>query len=132
MRVNFGFLCDHFGHKDGKPSAEGIGLDAFFASNMPVRHPGFDAVISMRFGPEETGEKTVGLGVTDRDGTLITPARYEVINVEVSPGQTYQNKTLKITVAETEFLSFGVYQVVWLLEGLEVHNLPFKVLPENG
>ena len=29
MRVNFGFLCDHFGHKDGKPSAEGIGLDAF-------------------------------------------------------------------------------------------------------
>ena len=107
-------------------------MDAFCASNMPVRHPGFDAVKSMRFGPEETGEKTVGLGVTDRDGTLITPARYEVINVEVSPGQTYQNKTLKITVAETEFLSFGDYQVVWLLEGLEVHNLPFKVLPENG
>ena len=131
MRVNFSFLCDHFNHKDGKPSAEGIGLDAFFASGMPVRHPGFDAVISMSFGPEETGEKTVGLGVTDQDGSLIAPARYEVINVEVSPGQMYQNKTLKITVAETEFLSFGDYQVVWLLEGLEVHHLPFKVLPET-
>ncbi len=132
MRVNFGFLCDHFAQNNGKPSAEGIGLDAFYASGMPVRHPGFDAVISMRFDPEETGEKTVGLGVTDGDGTLISPARYEAIHVEVSPGQMYQNKTLKITVAETEFLSFGDYQVVWLLEGLEIHNFPFKVLPDIG
>ena len=131
MRVNFGFLCDRFTHQDGKPSADGIGLDACYASGMPVRHPGFDAAISMRFGPEEAGEKTLGLGVTDRDGSLIAPARYEVIHVDVSPGQMYQNKTLKITVVETEFLSFGDYQVVWLLEGLEVHNLPFKVLPET-
>ena len=131
MRVNFGFLCDHFTHKDGKPTAEGIGLDAFYASGMPVRHPGFDAVISMRFGPEEGGPKTMGLGVTDGDGSLIAPARYEVIHVEVVPGQTYQNKTLKMTVAETEFRAFGAYQVVWLLEGLEVYNLPLKVLPET-
>ena len=132
MRVNFGFLCDRFSREDGKPSAEGVGLDAIYASGMPVRHPGFDAVINMRFGSAETGEKTVGLGVTDQNGSPIAPARYEVMQVEVSPGQIYQNKTLKITVAETEFLSFGDYQVVWLLEGLEIHNLPFKVLPDIG
>ncbi len=132
MQVNFGFLCDRFSHKDGKPSAEGVGLDAFYAGGMPVRHPGFDAVINMRFGSEETGEKTVELGVTDRDGSLIAPARYEVIHVEVSSGQIYQNITLNMTVTETEFLSFGDYQVVWLLDGLEIHSFPFKVLPENS
>ena len=131
MRINFGFLCDNFAHNDGKPTAEGIGLDAFYASGTPVRHPGFDAVISMRFGPEDAGEKTVGLGVTDRDGNLIAPAQFEVIHVELTPGQIYQNKTLKITVADIEFPSLGDYLIVWLLEGLEIHNLPIKVLPET-
>jgi hypothetical protein len=131
VRVNFGFLCDHFAHKDGKPTAVGIGLDAFYASGMPVRHPGFDAVISMRFSQEETGPRSVGLGVTDKEGVLIAPARYEDIHVDPEPGQSYQNKTLKITVADTEFPTFGDYQVVWLLDGQEVHNLPLKVIPET-
>ncbi len=131
MRVNFGFLRDHFAHKDGKPTAVGIGLDAFYASSMPVRHPGFDAVISMRFGQEESGGRSVGLGVMDREGVLIAPARYEDIHVDPEPGQPYQNMTLKITVADTEFLTFGDYMVIWLLDGREIHNLPLKVIPET-
>ncbi|MBQ10164.1 MAG: hypothetical protein CMJ45_01275 [Planctomyces sp.] len=132
MRVNFGFLCDHFAHKDGKPTAVGIGLDAFFASGTPVRHPGFDAVISLRFSQEEAGGKSVGLGVTDREGVLIAPARYEDIHIEPVPGQLYQNKTVKISISDTEFPSFGDYLVIWLLDGLEVHNLPLKVMQETS
>ncbi len=131
MRVNFGFLCDHFAHKDGKPTAVGISLDAFFASGTPVRHPGFDAVISMRFSQEEAGGKSVGLGVTDGEGVLISPARYEDIHIEPVPGQLFQNKTVKITISETEFPSFGDYLVIWLLDGLEVHSLPIKVMQES-
>lgn len=131
MRVNFGFLCDHFSHKDGKPTAVGVGLDAFYASRMPVRHPDFDAVISLRFSQEESGAKSVGLGVTDREGALIVPARYEDIEVRPHPGQFYQNKTLKITPTDTDFPSFGDYLVVWLLDGREIHNLPLKVIPET-
>ena len=128
LRVNFGFLCNKYEDRNGKPTAEGVGLDGFDATGTPVRHPGFDAVLSMRFGPAEIGSKTVSLRLTDAAGTLIAPSVQQSIYIELSPDYSYRNQTVKITITDAEFPHFGDYMVHWLLDGTEVHNTPLKLL----
>ena len=132
LRVNFGFLCNKYEDRNGRPTAEGVGLDGFDATGTPVRHPGFDAVLSMKFGPAEVGSKTLSVQLTDAAGTQIAPMVQQTLHVELSPDYSYRIVTVKITVIDAEFPHFGDYMVHWLLDGMEVHNTPLKLLPSTA
>ncbi len=128
MEVNFAFLCDYADQTGGKLSAMGIGFDTIYAATIPVKHPLFFSVISLRFGVAEIGQKDISMHLIDIDGKDILPPLEAKINVPRPPsGFLYRNQNIALALHGVLFPAQGDYTISWLVGGSEVKNIPLRV-----
>ena len=130
MEVNFAFLCDYADQSGVKMSAIGIGFDTIYSTTIPITHPLFFSVISIRFSSTEVGPKQVGMRLIDDDGNNIVPPLDTTINVgSPPPGFLYRNQQIALAMQRVGFPRYGDYAISWLVGGQEVKTLPLKIVP---
>lgn len=127
MEVDFSFLCD-YADNPGKLYALGIGIDTIYTAAVPTVHPVMYAVARLRFSGVEAGDKPIGVRLLDADGNNLVPPIDANVTVE-SPPQGHTERTLTIALAlhGVRFERYGLYAVVWMLQGNEIKRIPFRV-----
>lgn len=128
MEVNFAFLCDYADQSGGKMAAIGLGFDTIYSTRIPVTHPLFFSVISIRFSSTEAGPKQVGMRLIDEDGNNVVPPLDTTINVgSPLPGFLYRNQQIALAMHRVTFPRYGDYALSWLVGGQEIKVVPLKV-----
>lgn len=128
MEVNFAFLCDYADQSGGKMSAIGLGFDTIYTASVPVRHPLFSSVISIKFSATEAGPKRVGMHLIDEDGNNVVPPLDTTINVgSPPPGFLYRNQQIVLAMHGVTLPRYGDYAISWLVGGQEIKVVPLKV-----
>jgi len=130
LEVNFAFLCDYAAQSGGKMTAVGIGIDTIYAPKVPIKHPLFFSVISIRFSTTEVGEKHVGMHLIDEDGNSIIPPLDATVTVSSPPkGLNYRNQNIVLQLRDVSFPKYGDYTISWLLGGQELKTLSLRIVP---
>jgi hypothetical protein len=129
MNVEYAFLCD-YAEAGSKLAALGIGIDSIYAESIPVVHPQIFAVLALKFTINETNRtKTVEMRIQDADAKDIAPP--VVQNIQIQPpaqGMTYRTFRVVSGLYGLRFKEFGDYQISWLLDGVEVHAVHFRLV----
>ena len=130
MNVEYAFLCD-YADPGPKLTAVGIGIDSIYAPGVPVQHPQFFAVLCLRFSLNETRRtKTFEIFLQDADGRDVIPPVSASADVPAPvEGMTYRTHRLVHGMYGVNFQQFGDYQLSWVMDGIEVHAVHFRVLP---
>ena len=129
MNVEYAFLCDYAEPATAKFAAIGIGIDTIYAEAVPAVHSHFFSVLAMRFTANETGrEKSYEMHVQDADGRDVVPPVSGSVEIPPPP-EGLMSRTHRFVngLYMIKFEKFGSYQVSWLIEGTEVHAVPFQV-----
>lgn len=128
MDVNFAFLCDYADQSGGKTSAIGIGFDTIFTANVPVRHPVFFTVISIKFMVTETGPKQINMHLIDADGKdILTPLEATINVPPPPPGFLYKNLQIALAMHGVSFPRYGDYTISCLVAGQEIKSIPLRI-----
>ena len=132
--VNFGFICHGSEVSDrGFLKANGIGFDTVITAKIPVQFPTFYALLSVRFGPGETGTHEISIRLIDSDGDDIANPIDETFTVPPPPStHFYRNHRITTPVENLVFPKYGEYVVIWLLDGHEVHRANITVFDPTG
>jgi hypothetical protein len=129
MKIDFAFLCD-YAEATVKINALGIGFDRLIASQIPTRHPHFSFVIQLRATLVETGEKTIEVHLIDDDGkNVIPPLKGKFAIPKPAEGELESIGRVVMQFGNVEFPKYGSYSVRAVIEGIEMVNIGFKVIP---
>ncbi len=128
MNVEYAFLCD-YADSSNKLTAVGIGVDTIYSKTVPVVHQQLFAVLGLKFTSNETRRtKTFEMRVQDADANDIIPPVTAHRDIPApSKGLTYRTYRNVNGMYGLRFKNFGDYQVSWLIDGIEVCTLPFRL-----
>ena len=128
MKVDFAFLCD-FAEGGGKLSALGIGFESIVGKQLPVRHPHFCLVIQLRTSTVEAGAKEIKVYLIDVDGKDVIPPIEGKFSIPKVPSGTESIGRVVMEFNSVQFPLYDTYSVRAVMEGIEMVNIPFKVVP---
>jgi hypothetical protein len=128
VKVDFAFLCD-FADGGGKLSALGIGFENIVGKQLPVRHPHFCLVIQLRTSTVEAGAKEIKVHLIDADGKDVIPAIEGKFNIPKALSGTESIGRVVMEFNSVQFPLYDTYSVRAVIEGIEMVNIPFKVIP---
>ena len=129
MDLDFAFLCDA-ADSGGKLHALGIGIDTVYVREVPALHPGFTAVMRLRFASTEEGSKKLTVRVMDPDGDDVVPRFEGDLQVQMPHQEARQHATQLISKFQPIHIrKHGPHSVVWLIQGQEVTRVQFAVVP---
>lgn len=128
MDVEYAFLCD-YAASGPKLTAVGIGIDSIYTEAVPAAHPQMFTVIALRFTANETRRvKAFEMHVQDADAKDIIPPLEGKLKIQgPAKGKTYRIHQFVNGLYSVTFDKFGDYQVSWLIDGIEVQTLRFRV-----
>ena len=134
MNVEYAFLCDYADPTSAKFTAVGIGIDTINTAAVPAVHSHFFTVLAVRFTANESGRpKKFAMYVQDADAKDIIPPLSNDVEIPPCPeGHTSRTHRFVNGLYMVRFEKFGSYQVSWLIDGTEVHALPFHVVPPDS
>ncbi len=126
MNVDFAFLCDH-AEAGNKLHAMGVGIDTLYIEDVPGVHAGFFAVLQLRFSSTEAGRKNLSVHVMEPDGASV--ARMDGAIEAHEPPDGFGNTVTRIVLGlkPIPVEKLGPYSVRWVLDGMDVCEVPFKV-----
>ena len=129
MNVEYAFLCD-YADPGPKLTAVGIGIDSIYAPSVPAQHPQLFAVLCLRFSLNETRRaRSFEMFLQDADGRdVIPPIQVSAEVPAPAEGMTHSAHRLVHGMYGLNFQKFGDYQVVWVMDGTEVHAVHFRVV----
>jgi len=128
VKVDFAFLCD-FAEGGGKLSALGIGFENIVGKQLPVRHPHFCLVIQLRTSTVEAGAKEIKVYLIDADGKDVIPPIEGKFSIPKAPSGTESIGRVVMEFNSVQFPLYDTYSVRAVMEGIEIVNIPFKVVP---
>ncbi len=130
MNVEYAFLCD-YADSSNKLTAVGIGIDTIYAKTVPVAHQQLFAVLGLKFTVNETRRtRAFEMRVQDADARdIIPPITADRDIPSPAKGLTYRTYRTVNGLYGLRFEKFGDYQISWLIDGVEVCSLPFRVAP---
>ena len=128
MNVEYAFLCD-YADSSNKLTAVGIGIDTIYARTVPVVHQQLFAVLGLKFTSNETRRsKSFEMRVQDADANDIIPPITTDQDISApAQGLTYRTHRSVNGLYGLRFQKFGDYQVSWLIDGIEICTLLFRV-----
>lgn len=127
MKVDFAFICD-YAEVTGKINALGIGFDTIYAPQVPTKHPHFSLVLQLRASVVEAGPKNMDIHLIDEDGKDIIPVLRSQITIPLREGAAETLGRVVMEFGNVEFQRYGSYSLRVAVEGLEVAQLPFRVV----
>ena len=128
MKVDFAFLCD-FATAAGKLSALGIGFESIVGKQLPVRHPHFCLVVQLKTSTVEAEVKDIKVYLIDADGKDVIPPIEGKFNLPKAPSGTESIGRVVMEFNGVQFPLYDTYSVRAVIEGIEMVNIPFKVMP---
>ena len=133
MNVEYAFLCD-YADPGPKLTAVGIGIDSIYAPSVPAQHPQLFAVLCLRFSLNETRRtKSFEMFLQDADGQNVIPPISTSTEVPApAEGMTYRTHRIVHGMYGLNFQKFGDYQVSWIMDGMEVHAIHFRVIQRHA
>jgi len=132
MDLEFAFLCDHADLGNNKLHAMGIGIDTLYLETVPNLHPGFVAVVSIRFQRTEVGEKPSNLVIMGPDGEIVAKADGTlIVRSGAGPGNTSLHRLI-VALRPVPIQKFGPYSVRCVVNGQEIANIPFQVVKQSA
>lgn len=125
IKVDFAFLSD-YGEVANKIYAQGIGIDAVLARQVPVRHPQLFLVAQLR-APKTVTEVELELIFSDPDGK---PLIKNVGKMRFTPPAFGDQAIARFAMGfyNLDFQTFGTHNFVLYLQGREVINLPLQLI----
>ncbi|HDS73989.1 MAG TPA: hypothetical protein ENN56_00460 [Firmicutes bacterium] len=131
MDLEFAFLCDYADLGNNKLHAMGIGIDTLYLESVPSLHPGFVAVVSIRFQRTEIGEKPSNLVIMGPDGEIVAKADGTLsVKSGHGPGNTSIHRLI-VALRPIPIQRFGPYSVRCVVNGQEIANIPFQVVKQR-
>ena len=129
MNVEYAFLCD-YADSGNKLTAVGIGIDSVHVADVPVVHSQMFAVLALRFTLNETQRtKAFEMHVQDADAKDIIPPLSGQMNIPApADGMSYRTHRIVSGLYGMKLERVGDYQVSWLIDGIEVHAVHFRVV----
>ena len=135
MNVDYAFLCD-YAQGGAKLNALGIGFENIMGKQLPVRHPHFCLVMQIRTSTVEAGVKDMKVHLIDADGNDVIPVASGKINIPKAATGTDSIGRVVMEFNNVQFPVYDTYSVRAVIEGIEMVNLAFKVVPppkkDNG
>jgi len=128
MNVDYAFLCD-YAEGGAKLSALGIGFENIIGKQLPVRHPHFCLVIQLRTSTVEAGAKDIKVHLIDADGKDVIPAIEGKFNLPRAASGTESIGRVVMEFNNVQFPLYDTYSVRAVIEGIEMVNIAFKVIP---
>ena len=133
VKVDFAFICKNLTHHEGNINAEAIGLQGLSSRGVPTQHPGLWAIISMKFTAAEVRPMRIGIHVLDLDGNEAGPSGERPFDPPPPlPGSFYRYQRIEVNMGNTIFPRFGEYNVVWRLDGVDLHSMLLRVIPTTS
>ena len=128
MNVEYAFLCD-YAESGNKLTAVGIGIDSIHAEFVPAVHMQLFAVLALKFTAIETQRmRAFEMHVQDADARdIIEPLTGNLDTEAPTEGMNYRTHRIVNGLYGLKLEQFGDYQVSWLIDGIEVHALHFRV-----
>ncbi len=132
MNVEYAFLCD-YAEAGNKLTAVGIGIDSIYAEALPASHSQLFAVLALKFTPNETQRaRAFEMHLQDADANdLIPPITGSLEIPAPAKGMAYRTSRIVNGLYGLPFQKYGDYQVSWLIDGIEVHAIHFRVTPRH-
>ena len=128
MNVDYAFLCD-YAQGGVKLNAMGIGFENIVGKQLPVRHPHFCLVMQIRTSTVEAGVKDMKVHLIDADGNDVIPVASGKINIPKAAAGTDSIGRVVMEFNNVQFPVYDTYSVRAVIEGIEMVNLAFKVVP---
>lgn len=130
MNVRFAFLCDAAEQgQGGKISALGIGIEQFIVSDLNHPVPPFTFVCSLSGTSTEVGTKKVAIHLIDEDGRDVIPAFQGELKVAKPPSGNRWQTGIMMQHKAVKFPRYGSYSISVVVDGHEMVNVPFTVVP---
>lgn len=125
IRVDFAFLAD-YGEVSNKIYAQGIGIDALLARQVPVRHPQLFLVAQFR-AAREVGEVEVELSFSDPQGK---PLMKSAGKMRFTPSAFGDESMARFAMGfyNLDFQAFGVHNFTLSLQSHERVRLPLRLV----
>lgn len=127
MQLDFAFLCDAATEHSGKLNALGIGIDRLYAKSVPVVHNRIQLVARFSFAPEEAGEHTFSIRVSDADGQPVGRTVEGKITLRMNSDAMSARANLLVDLVQLEFRGYGPHEAIVSIDGSELINLPLEV-----
>ncbi len=125
VQLDFAFICD-YADSTAKVVAFGIGFDQIQAPSLPARHHRLCVVARFRAHKTEIGQKQARVVIMDADGAE-TAAIQGIVDLADPVDQLETTATLVVNFDNLNFESYGPYSAHVLLDGNEMHRMPFEV-----
>ena len=132
VQLDLAFICD-YADSTAKVVAIGIGFDQIHAPDLPARHPRLCVVARFRAHKTEIGQKQARVVIMDADGAE-TAAVQGIVDFTDTLDRLETTATLVVNFDNLTFNHYGPYAAHVLLDGNEMHRMPFEVSqpPANG
>lgn len=125
IRVDFAFLSD-YGEVANKIYAQGIGIDAVLARQVPVRHPQLFMVAQMR-APKHVSEVGIELLLSDPSGNALIK---NTGRMRFTPPAFGELAIARFAMGfyNLDFKAFGTHQFMLSIEGKPMIHLPLQLI----
>jgi hypothetical protein len=127
MQLDFAFLCDAATEHGGKLNALGLGIDRLNAGRLPAVHGRLMLVSRFSYGASDVGSRPFTIRITDADGREVGRTVQGEMNLQLGEGTTTARANLLVDLVNLEFTTYGPHEVVVLINGDEMVNLPLEV-----
>jgi hypothetical protein len=133
MKLGFAFICDYAeASPNGKINALGIGFSNITAHTIPFKHSHFCLVVQVFVSPVEAGKKNVRIALIDEDGNDVIPNIQPTIDVPRPQGRREAVGQFVVELANIEFKKYGAYSIHIAIDGNEIADVSFNVVPPQA